>query len=87
MKCPFCDADNERVKDTRLQNGECRRVRECLSCGKRFRTIEIYDPEIELDSGGKVNSSVKRRKKIAARQKAEEVRNLYDAHKRNSESV
>ncbi|MCX7977831.1 MAG: transcriptional regulator NrdR [Bdellovibrionaceae bacterium] len=41
MNCPFCEHDNDRVLDTRVQkDGSIRRRRQCLNCKSRFSTIE-----------------------------------------------
>ena len=42
MRCPFCDADETKVIDSRLANGgyEVRRRRECLTCSERFTSFE-----------------------------------------------
>ena len=42
MKCPFCGVDNDKVIDSRSNNGgfSIRRRRECLSCVRRFTTYE-----------------------------------------------
>jgi transcriptional repressor NrdR len=40
MNCPFCDAADTRVTDSRPDEGAIRRRRECLACGQRFTTIE-----------------------------------------------
>jgi transcriptional repressor NrdR len=42
MHCPFCDADDTKVIDSRLANQgyEVRRRRECLTCSERFTTFE-----------------------------------------------
>jgi transcriptional repressor NrdR len=42
VRCPFCDADETKVIDSRLANDGCevRRRRECLTCGERFTTFE-----------------------------------------------
>ena len=42
MKCPFCQADNDRVIDSRAsQDGfATRRRRECLNCKERYTTYE-----------------------------------------------
>jgi len=42
MKCPFCQADNDRVIDSRpSQDGfATRRRRECLNCKHRYTTYE-----------------------------------------------
>lgn len=42
MKCPFCNADNTRVIDSRPaeDNSSIRRRRLCDDCGKRFTTYE-----------------------------------------------
>ena len=42
MHCPFCDADDTKVIDSRLVAGgaQIRRRRECGSCEERFTTYE-----------------------------------------------
>lgn len=42
MKCPFCHQDNDRVIDTRPNDGGfvVRRRRACNPCGRRFTTYE-----------------------------------------------
>lgn len=42
MRCPFCQAKDSRVIDSRdLSGGEAiRRRRECIECGRRFTTYE-----------------------------------------------
>lgn len=46
MKCPFCQAENDKVTDSRAsEDGSAiRRRRECLGCGRRFTTYERYEP-------------------------------------------
>ncbi len=45
MKCPFCQAADSRVTDSREVSGgsAIRRRRECPSCGRRFTTFERVD--------------------------------------------
>ena len=45
MHCPFCDADDTKVIDSRLvaEGNQVRRRRECLSCQERFTTYEIAE--------------------------------------------
>ncbi len=45
MKCPFCDAADTRVVDSRPAEGggAVRRRRECAACGNRFTTYERRD--------------------------------------------
>ena len=44
MKCRFCSGETK-VTDKRDSEGETRRRRECLKCGKRFTTYErIEEP-------------------------------------------
>jgi transcriptional repressor NrdR len=45
MKCPYCQAPDSRVTDSReISNGSAiRRRRECLVCGRRFTTFERID--------------------------------------------
>jgi transcriptional repressor NrdR len=42
MHCPFCDAEDTRVVDSRPADGGAaiRRRRECAECGNRFTTYE-----------------------------------------------
>ncbi len=42
MRCPFCDADDDRVIDSRASEGGrmIRRRRECMKCTRRFTTYE-----------------------------------------------
>jgi transcriptional repressor NrdR len=42
MRCPWCDADDDRVVDSRPADGggSIRRRRGCLACGRRFTTFE-----------------------------------------------
>jgi transcriptional repressor NrdR len=45
MYCPFCNADDTKVVDSRLvaDGGQVRRRRECLSCSERFTTYEMAE--------------------------------------------
>ena len=45
MHCPFCNAADSKVIDSRLAAEGCqiRRRRECTSCGERFTTFESYE--------------------------------------------
>ena len=41
MRCPFCNAEDTQVTDSRpTENNTIRRRRECKVCGKRFTTYE-----------------------------------------------
>ena len=42
MKCPFCNAEDTKVIDSRpAEDNSCiRRRRQCETCGKRFTTYE-----------------------------------------------
>jgi transcriptional repressor NrdR len=45
MHCPFCDAEDTKVIDSRLANEGTvvRRRRECLTCNERFTTFETAE--------------------------------------------
>jgi transcriptional repressor NrdR len=45
MHCPFCNAPDSKVIDSRLaaEGRQIRRRRECVACGERFTTFESYD--------------------------------------------
>ena len=45
MYCPFCNADDTKVIDSRLvaDGGQVRRRRECVECSERFTTYEIAE--------------------------------------------
>ncbi|MFN2489888.1 MAG: transcriptional regulator NrdR [Actinomycetota bacterium] len=42
MRCPYCEADEDKVVDSRVaeEGRAIRRRRECLSCGRRYTTFE-----------------------------------------------
>lgn len=42
MRCPYCDADEDKVVDSRIadEGRTIRRRRECLNCGRRYTTFE-----------------------------------------------
>ncbi len=41
MKCPFCNAEDTKVIDSRsAENNAIKRRRQCENCGKRFTTYE-----------------------------------------------
>ena len=43
MKCPYCNLDQTKViGGENMKNGDYRRYRCCLICGKPFRTLETY---------------------------------------------
>lgn len=41
MRCPFCQARDSRVTDSRSTDDGIRRRRECSLCGERFSTVEM----------------------------------------------
>ena len=45
MFCPFCNADDTKVIDSRLvaDGGQVRRRRECVACTERFTTYEMAE--------------------------------------------
>ena len=45
MFCPFCNADDTKVIDSRLvaNGGQVHRRRECGACGERFTTYELAE--------------------------------------------
>lgn len=56
MHCPFCNADETKVIDSRLVAEGCqvRRRRECLSCSERFtsyETAELVMPKMVKSDG------------------------------------
>lgn len=57
MRCPFCDADNSKVIDSRpySEGHSIKRRRECVSCGLRFNTYERVEeiPFYVIKSDGK----------------------------------
>ncbi|MFQ5948474.1 MAG: transcriptional regulator NrdR [Acidimicrobiia bacterium] len=48
MRCPFCEADDARVVDSRPAEGGAavRRRRRCAACGNRFTTYERREPAL-----------------------------------------
>lgn len=56
MHCPFCNAQDTKVIDTRLaaEGAQVRRRRQCLECHERFTTFEIMEtvmPRIVKSNG------------------------------------
>ncbi|MDH5328044.1 MAG: transcriptional regulator NrdR [Gammaproteobacteria bacterium] len=56
MRCPFCEADETKVIDSRLaeEGFVVRRRRECLSCSERFTTFEnaeLVMPQVIKNDG------------------------------------
>ncbi|MBI5866067.1 MAG: transcriptional repressor NrdR [Planctomycetes bacterium] len=50
MRCPFCNADNDKVIDSRATDGGrgIRRRRHCLACERRFTTYERAEDKVKL---------------------------------------
>lgn len=50
MRCPFCEADDDKVIDSRSADtgNTIRRRRECLKCGRRFTTYERIEDTVRL---------------------------------------
>lgn len=56
MHCPFCQAEDTKVTDSRLalEGAQVRRRRSCPTCGERFttyETIELVMPNIVKNNG------------------------------------
>jgi transcriptional repressor NrdR len=50
MRCPFCQAAEDKVVDTRPSDNDqvIRRRRECIGCGRRFTTYERVEEVLPL---------------------------------------
>src|SRR6476619_1987854 len=50
MRCPFCQAAEDKVVDTRPSDNDqvIRRRRECTGCGRRFTTYERIEEILPL---------------------------------------
>ena len=60
MRCPFCDADDTQVLDTRSNpdTNSIRRRRKCASCEKRFTTyekVELRMPRLVKKDGSRTD--------------------------------
>lgn len=58
MKCPFCNADETSVIETRVseEGDRVRRRRRCLNCDKRFttyETVELRLPQVVKQDGNR----------------------------------
>ena len=58
MKCPFCNADDTSVIDSRVseEGNRIRRRRRCLRCDKRFttyETVELRLPQVVKQDGNR----------------------------------
>jgi len=59
MRCPFCQAQDTKVIDSRLANegDQVRRRRQCLGCRERFTTYETAElsyPRVVKNNGSRV---------------------------------
>ena len=57
MRCPYCEAEEDKVVDSRVadEGRAIRRRRECLECGRRFTTFERIEESpllVEKRGGG-----------------------------------
>ena len=74
MKCIFCNSETK-VTDKRDSEGETRRRRECLKCGKRFTTYErIEEPNFIVIKKDKTRQPFSREKLRIGIEKACEKR-------------
>lgn len=50
MRCPFCQYEDTRVIDSRLntENNQIRRRRECPQCNERFNTLETAELSLPM---------------------------------------
>ena len=48
MYCPFCSSSDTKVVDSRVNELEVRRRRECIKCSKRFTTYEKAELELTV---------------------------------------
>lgn len=48
MKCPSCQSTNYKVINSRQRSTYIKRRRECINCGKRWRTVEIHENELQV---------------------------------------
>jgi transcriptional repressor NrdR len=50
MRCPYCNADDDKVIDSRAtEGGRCtRRRRQCLACNRRYTTYERVEEKVRL---------------------------------------
>ncbi|MCO6428870.1 transcriptional regulator NrdR [Nitrosomonas communis] len=59
MRCPFCNAEDTSVINSRVseEGDRVRRRRHCMSCGKRFttyETVELRLPQVVKRNGNRV---------------------------------
>lgn len=59
MRCPFCNAEDTSVINSRVseEGGRVRRRRHCTACGKRFttyETVELRLPQVVKKNGNRV---------------------------------
>lgn len=85
MKCPFCDSEQVKVVETRVQkSGEVKRRRQCLQCQNRYTTVEtiIYgNPQIIKKDGRREAYSQEKLKKgveLACRKRPVSVSEIED---------
>lgn len=78
MNCPFCRTADSRVIDSRTtEDGtSIRRRRECLSCGRRFSTVETASLNVVKRSG--ITEPFNRHKIVLGLKKACQGRGVDD---------
>ncbi len=77
MRCPYCQANNDRVIDSRTSGDAyvIRRRRECLECSKRFTTYEkVEEPKLLVIKKDGSRAPFQREKIMAGLMKACEKR-------------
>lgn len=62
MRCPFCNAEDTSVINSRVseEGDRVRRRRQCIACGKRFttyETIELRLPQVVKQNGNRTEFS------------------------------
>ena len=62
MRCPFCNAEDTSVINSRVseEGDRVRRRRQCIVCGKRFttyETIELRLPQVVKQNGNRTEFS------------------------------
>lgn len=55
MKCPFCHEDKNKVTGRgEVTQYSHTRYRRCLNCGKRFKTVEYFQPDFPKTIDGRI---------------------------------
>lgn len=55
MRCPYCGSEKIGVFNSRKHDGVVRRQRDCKTCHRTFKTVEILEDEWKKVTRGEIS--------------------------------